>query len=268
MSINFKSLLTDLAKNAGLIVKSKLHSLSSRDIICRSIDDVTRRIDLEIENYVIEKIRDENVNSIVLTEERGMVRIGDYPKYIFIIDPLDGSLNFTLKIPYYTISIAVANYRENSTLSDIFAGIVYDISRDTIYYADDHEIINLEKLNVELEKPVISLYSNFDEKTLLKLSRLYKILESFKVRTLGSASLEMVMSVKNVFSAFLDVRSKLRIYDIAASYIIAKKCRTIVLNPNGQSLDHVKLFEKPRLNILMTNNEDIARKIIDVFREE
>ncbi|WP_243680250.1 inositol monophosphatase family protein [Vulcanisaeta souniana] len=97
--------------------------------------DVSRRIDLEVEDIIIKGVEKEGLNAIISTEERGVVKIGDgEPRYIFVVDPLDGSLNFVLGIPFYSISIAVGRYSNGFRFSDLSDGVVYYVARDALYY--------------------------------------------------------------------------------------------------------------------------------------
>ena len=101
----------------------KALDLTARTVISKTLDDVTRRIDLDIENIFIEELKKSNIPAVLLTEERGFVTICENPNYLIILDPLDGSANFTLNIPFYAISVAVCEFREDVLLHDVKLGI-------------------------------------------------------------------------------------------------------------------------------------------------
>ncbi|WP_054852973.1 inositol monophosphatase family protein [Vulcanisaeta distributa] len=135
MEVNLESLIKDLAVKAGSFVKSKSNDLSYRQIMKRGSTDVSRRIDLEVEDMIIKDIEKEGLRAVISTEERGVVKVGDGdPEYAFVVDPLDGSLNFVLGIPFYSISIAAGKYGNPLRFSDLTDGVVYYVAKDVLYY--------------------------------------------------------------------------------------------------------------------------------------
>ncbi len=165
MEVNLESLIKDLATKAGSFVRSKANDMSYRQIMKRGgSTDVSRRIDLEVEDIIIKGIEEEGLRAVINTEERGLVRVGDgEPEYAFIIDPLDGSLNFVLGIPFYSISIAAGKYGNPLRFSDLTDGIVYYIAKDTLYYGGSGGVEfrggdDLGDLSEDIDRPVISLY--------------------------------------------------------------------------------------------------------------
>ena len=65
----------------------------------------------------------------LLFEEGGEVAGGD-PRHRWIVDPLDGTTNFLHGIPHFAISIALERDGE------IIAGVVYEPTRDEMYWAE------------------------------------------------------------------------------------------------------------------------------------
>ncbi|WP_243671696.1 inositol monophosphatase [Vulcanisaeta sp. JCM 16161] len=224
MEVNLESLIKDLATKAGSFVRSKANDMSYRQIMKRGSTDVSRRIDLEVEDIIIRGIEEEGLRAVINTEERGVVRIGDgEPEYTFVVDPLDGSLNFVLGIPFYSISIAAGKYGNPLKFGDLTDGVVYYVAKDALYYGGSGGIEfrgdDLSDLSEDIDRPVISLYlePDADEKLLRGLRAVYDRFSRFKIRSLGAASLEMVMASMGRFLAFMDLRNRLRIFDIAGA---------------------------------------------------
>ncbi|BDR92477.1 inositol monophosphatase family protein [Vulcanisaeta souniana] len=269
MEVNLESLIKDLATRAGSFVKSKSNDLSYRQIMKRGSTDVSRRIDLEVEDIIIKGVEKEGLNAIISTEERGVVKIGDgEPRYIFVVDPLDGSLNFVLGIPFYSISIAVGRYSNGFRFSDLSDGVVYYVARDALYYGGPRGIDirgdDLGDLGEDIDRPVVSIYVEPDanEKLLLGLREIYGRFGRFKIRSLGSASLEMVMASLGRFLAFMDLRSRLRIFDIAGAYVIARAMGIGVYTLGGGDLGGELVSSDRRFSVIVSRRRDFAGEFL------
>lgn len=272
VNVNVQSLLMDIVSKVAPIIIEKSRDPSYKRIVKAGGGDVTRGIDWVAEGVIIDKIRDEGLRAMVITEERGIVKVNDgEPEYLFIVDPLDGSLNFVLDVPFYSVSIAVAKYKDNLTLSDVYAGIIHHVSTGTTYYAEKGKgaYVNGEPASFDssiLDKPVASIYiePTVNSKVLTGLTELYRRLNGFKIRSLGSASLEITMAALGKLLFFLDVRNRLRLYDIAAAYVIAKELNSLVLAIDERDIGEIPINEQPRVSLLVTRSEEVA-KVLSPF---
>ncbi len=80
--------------------------------------DETTAIDAAAEAVILGRFRGEDVR--IVSEEVGIAGDG---RFTVVVDPIDGSLNAKRGIPFFSISIAVA---EGDTMDDVFFGYVYD----------------------------------------------------------------------------------------------------------------------------------------------
>src|SRR5690348_17474944 len=98
-----KQIAIEAAKEAG-----KLLLRLSQDEIkyqMKSAHDILAEGDLQSEKIIIDKIKAAFPNHSVLSEEKGEE---DHNKeYLWVIDPIDGTINFSRKIEEYAISIAL-----------------------------------------------------------------------------------------------------------------------------------------------------------------
>src|SRR5258708_13926635 len=83
-----------------------------------------------------------------LMEESGESR-GSDPRHRWIVDPLDGTTNFLHAIPHFAISIALERDGE------IVAGVVYDLTRDEMFWAEKGvgAYLNDRRLRVSARRP-------------------------------------------------------------------------------------------------------------------
>ena len=80
--------------------------------------DETTAIDAAAERVILERFRGEDVR--IVSEEVGVEGDG---RWTVVVDPIDGSLNAKRGIPFFSISIAVA---DGDTMDDVFFGYVFD----------------------------------------------------------------------------------------------------------------------------------------------
>ena len=80
--------------------------------------DDTTAIDAAAERVILERFRGEDVR--IVSEEVGIEGDG---RWTVVVDPIDGSLNAKRGIPFFSISIAVA---EGDTMGDVVFGYVFD----------------------------------------------------------------------------------------------------------------------------------------------
>ncbi len=265
----------DIAKKAGELLKRRVLDIESIDIVAKTQDDVTRRIDLEVENLIIEEIRKKNIESIIVCEEHGIVRTcNTSPKYIFVVDPLDGSANFVSNIPFYAISIAAGEYRgEKTRIKDLHVGVVNYVPRDVVYYSDRSS--NLSKIegkdiffkDFPHEKPSFVIYIEPRNRDVMLefLKEFWAEFPDVKVRILGAASLEMVQTVLGKFTGFIDVRNKLRVVDISAAYIYAIVNEASAIDISGKDLGEKVILELPRSSFVLSRYRDVVERISNIF---
>jgi myo-inositol-1(or 4)-monophosphatase len=121
--------LNYVARKAGQAVVSLFHGkfgVQRKGSSATTIDIVTDA-DRASEDIILEAIRSEFPSHDILTEETLTETSGS--RWLWLIDPLDGTVNFAHGIPHFAISIALA---ENDTVA---AGMVYDPLRDERFYA-------------------------------------------------------------------------------------------------------------------------------------
>lgn len=260
-----------IAQKAGkFIVKeaAKGFSVKSKS----SPRDLVTSIDVATEKLIIEEIKKKFPDHSILAEE-GVSKELDYTDspYVWIIDPLDGTLNFTHQLPFYSVSIAVfkvdemdksQNYEYLS--GEIVAGVVFAPKLDQIFYAekDGGAYMNGKKIlasKVEtLDKCLTA--TGFPPKN-KELNMPYFELMTEKaqgVRRLGSAALDLCLVAAGQLDVFWEFG--LKPWDIAAGSLIASEAGATVTDTNGELLD---LFGQ---DILATNGL-VHDEVIDEFSQ-
>lgn len=215
--------------------------------------DITRKIDVLSEELIVAELRDSGVEAWVLSEERGLYALASDPKYYILVDPLDGSINYSRGIPIYSVSAVVV---ERRSAFDLLRGAVYGIAISSLgkavyEYRERGEIlINGAPLAKYAATP--SELLSFFFKSPRDLELLEKSVEEIgasalipKIRVLGSATIEAIYGALGYLRGFISTTGKLRNIDIALGLLIAKELgRLICVDPpivRGDEIQSIKV---------------------------
>lgn len=229
----------------------------------------TKLIDEVAEEKVIEILKSTGKSVTLISEEIGELKIGNKrSEVIFVIDPLDGTVNALKNIPVYGISIAIADASikplEELTLGDIEMGFVKNLANCNLYEAfkDNGVYLNDKYVSPSIQDNLadssIGAYILGDNR-ISKLSNTVR-----RIRLLGSVAIELCYVADGTYDAFLDIRGNVRIIDIAASKLIIEESGGIITDENGKNLNN-KLNVKERTSVIASGNLKIHRDIINVI---
>jgi fructose-1,6-bisphosphatase/inositol monophosphatase family enzyme len=216
---------------------------------------VTKYIDKLAEDAAITYLNKSKIKVNILSEEIGFIDNG--ADYTFVLDPLDGTRNAYRGIPFFSVSIGIGK----KTLSDVEYGVVKNIPTGDIYTAEKGfgAFYNKKRIGVPEvpDKEMLSslaLGKNYDKVTL-------KLAKKEKVRSLGSASLEMCMVATGALDFYIVGKEYLRVVDIAASTLILREAGGFVTNILGEELDMPFSLDE-RTSIVAACSMDLVKKII------
>jgi myo-inositol-1(or 4)-monophosphatase len=206
----------DAAKAAG-----KLLDLNKKDLnqsIYSSDTDIKLKADLEAEN-LIKSILSRRSNFPILAEESGKSE-NNLEETFWVVDPLDGTANYTRDIPLCCVSIALMHNMEP------VIGVVYDFNNNNLYEGtfDGEAKLNGSIIKVsDVNEPkqgilVTGLPNNTDYSDLALLKMVKDFQEWRKVRMIGSAAIASCY----IASAKADVYKEFGTYlwDVAAGAAI------------------------------------------------
>ncbi len=228
--------------------------------------DVSKRIDIILEDLIVERIKDFDPGSIILSEEKGLIKLSNDPKHIYIIDPLDGSLNYATGTPYCSVSIGVAKYPPELHGDHLLTGVVAEIFRDKLYsFIEEREAyVNKKKVSRrEYSENIIITYLE-DPRAMKALYDIWITLNKPKIRSLGSAALDIVKTSLGDFKAFIDLRQRLRNVDIVASIGFARSLGVYPTDHKGEvvKLDLIRISNVKSL--IVSRYEDLRQRIIEI----
>ncbi|MFQ6080093.1 MAG: inositol monophosphatase family protein [Candidatus Bathyarchaeia archaeon] len=226
--------------------------------------DVMKKIDLVAEDALIATLQDHHVSCTLISEETGIKKIGPEPSDFYVTtDPLDGTTNAVRGIPFMATSIAVSTA---PYLRDVETALVSDLLHDVTYTAQKGQgaLRNEHKIKPSstssLEKAVIGVdFNTFKIREIV--TRLAVAFERTKhLRHLGANALEVCYVADGTIDAFLDLRGKLRVTDIAAAYLILREAGGLMVTPEGAEMN-VPLSPTQRVSFIATANRSLCKAI-------
>ena len=228
-----------LAARAGEVLMDRYERLERIDY--KSARDVVTEADHESEALILEAIRGKHPTDAILAEETGEHHAvsGEAPTSgrgrVWIVDPLDGTVNYANGIPFFCVSIALIVDGRPAL------GIIHDPTRDETLAATadgpamlsgslgqgSHAVTASDK--DKLSDFVISM--SLTGRAVATRNR--AIRKAIRIpRTMGSAALALAYVANGRFDAFIQ-QGGLSAWDIAAAGLIAERGGAAVTSMDG-----------------------------------
>jgi myo-inositol-1(or 4)-monophosphatase len=197
------------------------------------VNNLVTEADHAAEKAIIETIRQQFPDHFILGEESGELATGS--EYKWIIDPLDGTVNFAHGIPICAVSIGVEHNGE------MIMGAVYAPFLNEFYIAQKGEgaFLNDRKIQVSDEADMMKsclvtgfpyTYPKLHRGPLEIFSKL--VTQGIPVRRLGSAAIDLCWMAAGRFDGFWEFN--LSPWDTAAGEIIVKEAGGTITDFNNQ----------------------------------
>jgi myo-inositol-1(or 4)-monophosphatase len=210
------------------------------------INNLVTEADHASEKAILDIIKKEFPDHYILSEEAGEI-IQD-SNYKWIIDPIDGTVNFAHSIPLCCVSIAVEHNGE------IVMGSVYNPIMNELFFAEKGKgsTLNDKRISVSKKQNVINAclvtgfpytYLDLPNGPLQIFEKLIR--KGIPVRRLGSAATDLCWVAAGRFDGFYE--HKLEAWDSAAGYLIVEEAGGKVTDFKGNK------FSPYQPQILATN---------------
>lgn len=225
-------LAKDAAKKAGdYLIKNKSTLNTS---LFSNKKDIKLQADISAEN-LIKKIISSESSIPILAEESGMSS-DNVDKIFWVVDPLDGTANFSRDIPICCVSIALVEKLEP------IMGVIYDFTNKDLYEgsiyskaAVNDQDISVSKISNPEEGILITGLPNATDYSNNALQEMIKNFQDWrKIRMIGSAAMASVYVASGKADLYTEKRTYL--WDIAAGAAIVNAAggRAIISNQNSK----------------------------------
>jgi|SRR5690625_437609 len=222
---------------AGKIIREKINDplvVSTKS----NPKDLVTEMDREVEFFFASKIKRFYPHHLLLGEEGYGHSELNKTDTIWIIDPIDGTMNFVHQKQDFAISIGI--YHQG--IGEI--GYIYDVMNNNLFgalrgngaYKNNVKLPSLEKDDLSLDESMVSfshrwlMKNNFvNERTMQQLVR-----DVRGVRSYGSAALGFARVAEGALDAYITMR--LEPWDIAAGRIIVNEVGGITTDVRGKEI--------------------------------
>ncbi len=237
----------EIALNAGAVLKkgfSTSYKISKKE----GIHNLVTEYDLLSEKAIIAAIKEKYPHHVILCEESGLIK--ENSEYKWIVDPLDGTVNFAHRIPFFSVSIGVQKNEE--TLS----GVVYNPMTEELFIAEKNKgaYLNGKKIyvskNQRLEDSLVATgfpYNLLENPNHCIESFLNIARKGTPLRRLGSAAIDLAYVACGRFDAFWE--TDLCPWDVAAGNLLIEEAGGLVTHWDNS------LFKMQMKNAILASNK-------------
>lgn len=212
-----------LARDAGkLIADERANTALSREY--KNGDELVTNIDIKADTFICEAIASQFPDHQILSEESSpdIGAIEEITTPLWIIDPIDGTVNFAHGHNHSAISIAYVNEAQ------IRVGVVYNPFSDELFSAElgKGASLNGDPISVsaetDLRRSLIATGFPYDKSTLPPMiPRLHAVLtHCADIRRIGSAALDICFLATGRLDGYYE---NLSVWDFAAARLIAQE---------------------------------------------
>jgi len=208
----------DAALKAGKLIKKGFGRTNVQISAKGKNNDLVTEYDIASENLIIDHFRKTFPKSSFLSEECGEKKHQN-EEVEWIIDPIDGTINYAHKIPIFAISIAA------KIKGKLHSGIIYQPISDELFVAEVNKgaFLNGKTIHVSevhsLKYSLLTTEFSFSTKSYRPIVNILE--KKIPLRRLGSAALNLAYVAAGNFDGFF--AKGLYIWDYAAGIIMVKE---------------------------------------------
>jgi myo-inositol-1(or 4)-monophosphatase len=211
-----KRVVEDAAANFFSRSRHYLSQVSGIELGGREVKLVA---DAVLEESLLKKLRPTGLS--ILSEETGLIRQSADGELLWVIDPLDGSVNYLRGIGPSAVSVAL--YRGNSPVF----GVLYRLDNKSLSWGG-REVgawSNGEAIRVSgesrIDRAIIctGIPARFRAKDPVQVDKYFRLIAQFaKVRMIGSAASSLLMVARGAADAYFE--DQIMLWDVAAGLAI------------------------------------------------
>jgi myo-inositol-1(or 4)-monophosphatase len=219
------------AVDAGALIRLKM--AEPRAITSKGFRDVVTDADVAAQQIITDRIQRHFPDHGFLAEEKDS-RLPAAGPVRWIIDPIDGTSNYSRGIPIFCVSVAVACEEQ------VVAGVIYDPMREELFRAVrgqgaqlNSQLITVSQVT-ELSEAVVGIdwgrRNEVRRRSMQTLEKLAPLVRN--ARSVGSSALALAWVASGRFDAYLN--HSLSAWDIAAGALLIQEAGGLVSNTLNQ----------------------------------
>ena len=201
--------------------------------------DFVTNSDLKAEKTIIEELKKAKPHYSIISEENGIENNKD-KNNTWIVDPIDGTINFLHGIPHFAISIALKSNEE------IVSGIIFDPIKNEMFYAEKNNGAYFNNHRIRVSK------KNEINNCLFVTGGKIQKEPDLPYRKSGCAALDMAYVASGRYDGYF--QDNLNLWDIAAGIILVQEA--------GGILNEIDLSINKNIKIIASST-NISSKLLE-----
>lgn len=259
MSVKPLEVAIEAALEAGKYLKNNIDKIKQVEYKGGAITNLVTEFDKGSEAIIINKLKKYFPDYNFLAEESGSAEVES--EYRWIIDPLDGTVNYAHGLPIYSISIALEHRNE------IVLGVIYNPSLDELYFSEkgkgsylNNKPIKVSQTGKLIESLVVTGFPYTINKNPEPEATNFRnfLVAAQAVRRLGSAALDLAYVACGRFDGFWE--GILNAWDMAAGVLLVTEAGGRWTDYNGNP---TTIYNKQ----LLATNGLIHNEMIEVLKK-
>jgi len=220
------NIMIKASEKASKILIRDFGELENLQVSKKGPKDFVTNSDIKAEKIIIEELKNARPNYSIISEEYGIEKNKDESNS-WIIDPIDGTINFLHGVPHFAISIALKSNNE------IVCGLIFDPIKDELFYAEKNNgaFFNNQRIRVSKKRDI--------NECLFAVGKV-KDNTDLTCRRTGCAALDMAYVASGRYDGFF--QNNLNLWDIAAGIIMIKEAGGIINEIDLSSLKNIKVL--------------------------
>ncbi len=228
------NLMIKACEKASKIIIRDFGELENLQVSKKGPRDFVTKTDKRAEGILIEELSKSKRNFSFITEETGKIENSNKDAF-WIIDPIDGTINFMHGIPHFAISVAL------KVKSEIVIGLIFDPIKNEIFYAEKNCGSYFNNHRVRVSKK-----NNIDECLFASNHEGVKhCYPHLNMRYTGCAALDLAYVGSGRLDGFF--QNNINIWDIAAGILIVEEA--------GGKVNNISSFGDSKITIKAASSD-------------
>ncbi|HEY9253534.1 MAG TPA: inositol monophosphatase family protein [Stenotrophomonas sp.] len=216
------TVMVKAARIAGNVLLRNINKLEALNVVQKGRMDYASEVDADAEKVIVKELKRAYPEYGILGEEGGVQ--GNSGRYMWVIDPLDGTSNYLRGFPHYCVSIALV---ENGEPLD---AVIFDPLRNELFTASrgSGAVLNDRRIRVTDRKDLAGamIHTGFPPRERARVSTQLKCVDSLltqaeDIRRTGSAALDLAYVACGRADAYFEAGVKA--WDIAAGVLLVRE---------------------------------------------
>ncbi len=233
------NIMIKASEKASKILIRDFGELEKLQVSKKGPTDFVTNSDLRAEKIIIEELKKARPNYSFISEENGIEDNKD-KNNTWIIDPIDGTVNFLHGVPHFAISIALKSNNE------IISGLIFDPIKNEMFYAERNNGAFFNNQRIRVSK------KNQLNDCLFGTGGKIENEPDIPFRKSGCAALDMAYVASGRYDGYF--QHDLNLWDIAAGIVIVKEA--------GGVLNEIDLSVNKNIKII-ASSVDINGKLLE-----